>query len=147
MADNDNQSNHKPGVNITIGGNVGPASAIGEDIRVTAQNVAGGNIINKGANINSTDQENFLKLIQELQTQISQLESQFDSDDAEDIQDRLEKVAQLSTREKPPAERIKRDLETVCEIVKDTAVTGAAVAPILPLVHQALEMFLHMFGI
>ena len=146
MTENEKQSTDRSGISIDIGGSVGPASAIGKDNRVTAHNVAGGNMV-LGADANSLDRKEFIKLIQELQTRIGQLENQFDIEDVTDVQDRLEKVVQLSTREKPPTERIKRDLETVCEIVKDTAATGAAIVPILPLVQQAWETFLHLFGL
>ena len=145
MSKNKRQSGHKGEVSITIGGNVGPASAIGKDNQVTANNVAGESVI-QGTSEAAIDRENFLKLIQQLQTKVSELENEFETDDAQEVEERLAKVAQLSTRDQPPVERMKRDLEIVYEIVKDTAAVGTVAAPILPIAKQVWEMFLHLFG-
>lgn len=137
-------TNRQAEVSIEIGGGVGPASAIGKDNHVKAHNVAGGNIT-QDIGEDKAGKENFLKMIQELQVRITQFEEQFDKEDLEDVKSVLGKVEQLAVKEKPPVERIKRDLETVSEIVKDTAAVGAKVAPLLPLVQQAWEAFLHLF--
>lgn len=146
MAESENSSDNKPNVHIKIGGSVGPASAIGADNTVTAQNVAGRNVTIGSSSIENATREDFLILIQELQAQVEQLQNQFDPDDATDVQDALEKVAEMSVREKPPGNRMRQQIENVCDIIKDAAAAGAAVAPLLPIAQQAWEMVRHLFG-
>ncbi len=85
MLENEKQPDDKSGMTIHVGGSVGPASAIGKDNHVTAQNVAGGNIV-LTTDANSSERENFIKQIQELQASVNQLEKEFDTEDVEDVQ-------------------------------------------------------------
>jgi len=147
MTEDKNNVKNKPGVHIKIGGNIGPSSAVGVDNTVTAQNVAGESIIVGSGGLEHATREDLLKFIEKLRTQVEELQDQFDPDDVTDIQTGLDKVAEMSAREKPPANRIKQYLESVRDIIKDTAATGAAVTSLVPVAEQVWEIVHHLFGV
>lgn len=146
MTEDENNVKNKPDVHISIGGNVSAGSVVGAGNTLTAQNIAGENITISSSDLEHATREDLLKLIEELQAQVQGVQDQFDPDDATDIQDALDKVAEMSTREKPPANRIKQYLENVRDIIKDAATTGAAVTSLLPVAQQAWELVHHLFG-
>jgi hypothetical protein len=138
-------SYQKPNVHIRIGGDVGSGVAMGSENSVDAQYIVGGNLIMGSIPENATS-DDFVELLQQIQMQIDQLQEQFIPDDATDAKDALTKLAQMSKRDEPPVDRMKHNLDTIREIVDDTAKTSAAIAPLILLVQHAWTMFMHLFG-
>lgn len=144
-AQESSKEQQKPGVHISIGGGVGPGSAIGSKNSVDAEYIVSGNLT-IGAAVENTTHDDFVHLLQQIQDQISQLQNQFQPDDATDAKDALTKATQISKRDDPPVDRLKQNLEIVHTIVENTAKTSAAVAPLVLLVQKAISMFPHLFG-
>lgn len=129
----------KQGDSVVIHGGVGPGAAIGRGSKVEAENIVEGTLIQDKSVTGATPQD-LVVLLQAIKTSFGELEAHFKEEDASDAKDSLEKSIEMTQREKTPVERIKRNLETFAEIVKDTAKVSAAVAILTPQIQQAITL-------
>ena len=81
-----------------------------------------------------------IALLQAIKSSFGELESHFKEDDAADAKDSLDKSIEMMQRDETPVERIRRNLETFADIVKDTAKASAAVAVLMPQIQQAITL-------
>lgn len=108
-----------PPTNISIGGNVGPGSAIGPNASVKALNIAGRDLSTNSEEINTKTVEDFQGMLGDLRKLIEEAQKAGEIDDAaaKTALENVETAEKLAREDPPPKKKLLRKLQEVAELI------------------------------
>lgn len=142
------QANRQADLNITIGGNVGPGSALGQDASVRAENISGRDTHVVDHSVDNRQQaapktpEDLSKMLDELRGIIEKAHQagELEADTASKVIENVQVAADMASQPQLPKKSLLRRLQDVADLLDAAAKAIEKAGGVATVVQEAIPM-------